>query len=752
LIGRWRNAGLSTLVLILGLGIRVIDPSVIEDLQARSFDFMQQMKPRAYVPVPVRVIDIDDTTLTKLGQWPWPRTLMADLIDRLNRLHPAVIALDMILAEPDRTSPALAFKQLSGAPDDVMRWAASQPDHDLVFAQTIANAPVVTGFALTSDGGGRPPALKAGWSIAGDDPAMFVPGYGGAVTNLPEIEATAHGNGSLNLITSNDQVARSVPLLVRYENHLFPSLVAESLRVYQHTDSFLVKASGASGIISLGERTGIAGIRIGDLATEPDRTGALWLYDTGHLTRRVIPAWQIMDGSASASDLQGAIVFIGVGAAGLGDLKSTPLSASVPGVEVHAQIAEQVLLQNFLRRPDWAGGAEMFYLVALGLALIVGLPRFGAARSAAFTVAVVGAAFASSWYAFSELGLLFSPVYPSGVALCVYLSSSLVSHLETEADKRQIRHAFSHYLSPAVVEHLVKDPSKLRLSGELRNMTFLFSDIRGFTSLAEQYRDHPNALTTVVNRFMNRMTRAIFQYGGTIDKYMGDCVMAFWNAPVDDKDHPARACEAALAMRAELRLLNEELAAEAASKGGGGAGEPIGLRLEAGIGINTGHCIVGNLGSDILFNYSVLGDAVNLASRLEGESKNYGVSMIIGEDTEKLAPGFATLELDLVAVKGKREQTRIFALLGDRALGSDPVFLAHKETHAQFLAAYRGQQWRKARELMALCRSSRPDLAALYDLFAKKIAQAERQPLAAVLTAEIGVPPQKVEQLAAPGG
>ncbi len=735
--GRWRNAAISTLILVLGLGLRVIDPSIIRELEARSFDLMQELKPREYVPVPVRVIDIDDATLERLGQWPWPRTLLAELIDRLNRLKPAVIALDMVLAEPDRTSPARAIEQLSGAPDDVMRWVSSQPDHDRLFSQVIASAPVVTGFALTTNGGGRPPLLKAGWSIAGDNPAMFVPAYGGAVTDLPEIEAAAAGNGSLNLVTSNDRIARRVPLIVRYEDQLYPSLVAEALRVYQHSGSYVVKASGASGVTALGERTGVVQIRVGDLTTDPDRSGALWLYDTGHLAQRVIPAWRVMDGSVPASELHGAIVFVGVGAAGLGDVRPTPLSVSVPGVEVHAQIAEQALLQNFLRRPDWAPGAEMLYLVVLGMALIIWLPRFGATRSAVFTIAVIGAAFASSWHAFSSHGLLFSPVYPSVVALCVYLSASLLNQLQTEADKRRIRDAFSHYLAPAVVEQLVQDPTKLRLSGELRTMTFLFSDIRGFTSLAEEYGARPDALTAVVNRFMSRMTKAIFQYGGTIDKYMGDCVMAFWNAPLDDNDHPVRACEAALAMRAELRLLNEELAAEA-TPSQSARRETLGLRLEAGIGINTGRCIVGNLGSDTLFNYSVLGDAVNLASRLEGESKNYGVAVIIGEETERLAPGFATLELDLVAVKGKRTQTRIFALLGDRALGGDPAFLAFRDSHAKMLDAYRDQHWRAARELITVCRSSRPDLATLYDFYSMRIAASERSAKATELTADVG--------------
>jgi adenylate cyclase len=721
---RWRNTVASALILILGLALRYADPPIVRELQARYFDLLQELKPRDYAPVPVRVVDIDDASLEKLGQWPWPRTQLAALIERLNRLEPAAIALDMVLAEPDRTSPVRALPELAQAPDAVAQWLASQPDHDRVLAAAIARAPVVTGFTLPASGGGRAPELKAGWSRAGDDPAAFVPQAGGAVTNLPEIEAAASGNGSFDLVLGKDRIVRRVPVVMGYDGALYPSLAGEALRVAQRAGSYITKASGASGVLSFGQQTGIARIRIGAIPVETDGSGAIWLYDTGRVPSRTIPAWRVMEGAVDANAIRGAIVFIGVGAAGLTDLRATPLSAAAPGVEVHAQIAEQALSQNFLRRPDWAAGAEMLYLVALGVALIFGLPRFGAAVSAGFTGIVIVAALASSWYAFADLKLLFAPVYPSVVALCVYLTSSLINQLDTEREKRRVRQQFSQYVPPTLVAELAKDPTKLRLGGELRNMTFLFSDIRGFTSIAERCKSRPEALTEVVNRFMTRMTVAIHDCGGTIDKYIGDCIMAFWNAPLSEPEHALRACEAALAMRRELTQLNEEFAAEAASSPPTGDG--LTFRLESGIGVNTGDCIVGNLGSKQRFDYSVLGDAVNLASRLEGESKNYGVAIVIGEETQRLVTGLATLELDLVAVKGKRELTRIFALLGDRTMGSDPRFLEFRAQHARMLTAYRAREWQEARELIHFCRGFNADLSALYDLYLARIAASEQ--------------------------
>ncbi|HWI29657.1 MAG TPA: adenylate/guanylate cyclase domain-containing protein [Stellaceae bacterium] len=717
----WRNAGLSTAVLILGLFLYVLDPPILRELQGRFFDVLQELKPREYVPLPVRVVDIDDASLERIGQWPWPRTVLAELVDRLHGLGAAAIAFDLVFAEPDRTSPARELQHLPNAPDAVSAWLSALPDNDASFASAIAEASVATGFVLTPAGGGHAPLLKAGWTEAGDDPDRFIERFRGAVANLPAIEAASAGNGSLNVTTSRAHVVRQVPMIVAYGNTIYPSLPAEALRLARHSDSYDVKASGANGATAFGKKTGISEIRIGDLVTETDPSGAITLYDTGVVPRRALPAWRVLEGRVAPQELRDAIVFVGISASGLGDLRPTPVARAMSGAEIQAQIAEQALTQVFLRRPDWARGAELVYLIALGGLLIFALPRIGAGWGALLAGAAVAGAFASAWYSFAALGLLFSPVYPTIVALCVYTTSSLVSQMDTEAEKNRIRHAFGQYLSPVLVEQLASDPSKLRLGGELRHMTFLFSDIRGFTFIAEQCKSRPEELTEVVNRFMTRMTDAILRHRGTIDKYIGDCIMAFWNAPLSEPDHASRACEAALAMRRELQALNAELAEEAKA-----AGLPSEFQLEAGIGINTGDCIVGNLGSRQRFDYSVLGDAVNLAARLEGESKNYGVPIIIGETTERLAGTFATLELDIVAVKGKRDATRLFALLGDHAVADDPAFRRLRSRHIEMLTAFRQAEWGRARALAQLCHGESGELAGLYDFYLARIGAGER--------------------------
>src|SRR6185312_10440303 len=463
----WRNAGLSTAVLILGLFLYVLDPPILRELQGRFFDVLQELKPREYVPLPVRVVDIDDASLERIGQWPWPRTVLAELVDRLHGLGAAAIAFDLVFAEPDRTSPAHELQHLPNAPDAVSAWLSALPDNDASFASAIAEASVATGFVLTPAGGGHAPLLKAGWTEAGDDPDRFIERFRGAVANLPAIEAASAGNGSLNVTTSRAHVVRQVPMIVAYGNTIYPSLPAEALRLAQHSDSYDVKASGANGATAFGKKTGISEIRIGDLVTETDPSGAITLYDTGVVPRRALPAWRVLEGRVAPQELRDAIVFVGISASGLGDLRPTPVARAMSGAEIQAQIAEQALTQVFLRRPDWARGAELVYLIALGGLLIFALPRIGAGWGALLAGAAVAGAFASAWYSFAALGLLFSPVYPTIVALCVYTTSSLVSQMDTEAEKNRIRHAFGQYLSPVLVAQLASAPSKLRLGGEL---------------------------------------------------------------------------------------------------------------------------------------------------------------------------------------------------------------------------------------------------------------------------------------------
>lgn len=680
------------MILALGLAGRVLDPAPIQDLRLLVFDTFQRLAPRPYEDAPVRVVDIDDASLEKVGQWPWPRTVVAGLVRRLADLGAAAIVFDIVFAEPDRTSPRQILPLWPDGPAarSLRRQAEILPDHDQILADAFADAgTVVTGFVLTNGALVREPARKKGFAYGGDDPLLFVPRYAGAVTNLPGLEDAAAGNGSFNRVTDRDGTVRRLPTALALSGRLYPSLLLEALRIAQGGGpAFLVKASGASGEASAGEKTGISQVRVGGFTLPTTSDGSLIVHFTGYRPERYIPAWRVLHGEASPDDVDGMILLIGTSAAGLKDQVPTPLSPVTPGVEVHAQAIEQVVLGRFLSRPDWADGAEILYLLVLGVVLLALLRRLGALWGAMAMLGATTGAVAFSWHAYREMHFLLDPVYPAVFIVLVYMTQTVVNFLRVESEKRQVRGAFGRYLSPTLVERLASNPDQLRLGGEIRTMTFLFCDIRGFTTISEQF--DAEGLTRFINRFLTPMTDLILTKAGTIDKYMGDAIMAFWNAPLDDDDHAAHACDAALAMQEKLKELNEVWHEDAVRHG------RTHHIIQIGIGINSGEACVGNMGSDQRFDYSVLGDDVNLASRLEGQSKTYDVGIVIGENTREHAPGFATLELDLIRVKGKNRPVRIFALLGGPAVADSPAFRALALDHAAMIDAYRHRNWDEA--------------------------------------------------------
>jgi adenylate cyclase len=422
----------------------------------------------------------------------------------------------------------------------------------------------------------------------------------------------------------------------------------------------------------------------------------MWLHDTGPVAARTIPAWKVLQGEVKPEELEGRIIFVGTSAAGLKDLRVTPLDAAAPGVVAHARITEQMVLEDFLERPEWIDLAEMAGLLVFGVVLLVLLPLWGPFACAAIAAAGIAAAFGGSWFAYTRHGLLIDPLYPSLATLTLYLASSLLVFLRTESERKRVRGQFGQYLAPALVERLAKDPSQLKLGGETRDMTVLFCDIRDFTSISETM--DAAGLIRFINQFLTPMTNIITARNGTIDKYMGDAIMAFWNAPLDDPDHAPNAARATLEMLAELEKLNLAWAEEAKAQGR----EP--RKIAIGIGLNSGPCSVGNMGSDLRKSYSVIGDDVNLASRLEGQSKTYGVPIVIGENTRARLDAFAALELDLLRVKGKQRPVRVFALLGDEKVASEVWFRAVSEAQAAMLKAYRAGDWPRAAALLALCR------------------------------------------------
>jgi len=712
---RYASLAVPGAVLVLVLAFRILDPGgVLEELRLRVFDNYQRLAPRESEASAVRVVDIDDETLSRIGQWPWPRTLVADLIGRLGAAGAVAIGLDVIFPERDRTSPSEVAKFWAQA-EELKPLLARLPDHDALLAEALAAAPAITGFVLTQGAGtgSRAPLRKGTFAHVGIDPAPYIPSFSGAVASLPELERAARGNGSINSVPDRDGILRRVPLVLRLGDRLYASLVTETLRVAQEASTSIIRASGAQATASFGAETGIDSVKIGEFVVPTDAYGQFWVHFANPHQERIVPAWKVIAGEAGEDVFDGTIVLIGTSAAGLKDLRPSPLDPAMPGIEAHAQAIEQILAGRFISRPDWANGAEILYVAGLGIFLIVALSRIGAAWSAVVGGTAAVLAIVVSWQVFRFFGFLVDPVTPVGATVAVYIAATLVSYLAAEQEKREVRTAFAQYLSPAMVERLAADPTQLKLGGETREMTFLFTDIRGFTTISEGFKSDPQALTRLINQFLTPMTDRILAHRGTIDKYMGDCIMAFWNAPLDDPEHQANACRAALAMRTELVTLNERLKAEAERDG------RRFIPLAIGIGLNSGKVVVGNMGSDQRFDYSVLGDAVNLASRLEGQSKTYGVDIVVGETTKEAAPGFAYLELDLIAVKGKAEAVRIYAL---RAAGADAAHEALAAVQDKLLAAYRGQRWEAALALLEQAKGMAPDLAGLWELYAQRIA------------------------------
>ena len=699
--------------------LRYADPFFVRALRLIAFDHFQRLDPPKYDPaLPIRIVDIDEASLAKIGQWPWPRTTVRDLLAQLTAKGAAVIAFDILFAEPDRTSLEMVLKQLPpSAAAAVTAAMAGRPSNDEQFAEELKNTPSVLSIVL-GQGTATTLAAKAGFAFAGDDPRPFLQEFNVATQNLPQFEEAAHGIGAFNWVADRDQIVRRVSLMFRLNDSFVPSLAAEALRVAQGASTYVLKASNANGETAFGRSTGLNHIRIGDISVPTDAGGGVYLKFRPYDKAEYIPAWKVLAGEVSQDDINGRIILVGTSAPGLLDLRATPIDAAVPGIDIHAQVLEHLLTGTFLQRPDYAVALEEFVILALGIMLAALLPRLSAKASGAIGLLTIALVLLGGWAAFRYGNIFLDPSYPALVLGVMTAGITFYTYNTAEVQRAHIRSAFGQYLAPALVEQLAHSPEKLALGGEERDMTVLFSDVRGFTAISESYKDDPRGLTSLINRLLNPLTNKIVEHDGTVDKYIGDAVMAFWNAPLDVPHHELSACEAALAMLDGVQVLNQERQQEAIS-----AALPF-LPFRIGIGINTGRCVVGNLGSNLRFNYSVLGDPVNVASRLEGQTKYYGVPVILGSRTgEKAKEKFAVIEIDLIAVKGKIEPETIYALLGREEIAGDVHFQELRKLYSTMLYCYRSRDWEGALEAIDLCRSRENNfgLAGLFGLYRTRI-------------------------------
>ncbi|HXL31448.1 MAG TPA: adenylate/guanylate cyclase domain-containing protein, partial [Bradyrhizobium sp.] len=696
---------------------RIADPAPVEEIRVRTFDTFQRIDPRVKTARPVTIVDIDEASLAKLGQFPWPRTRIADLITGLTKLGAVVIAFDIVFSEPDRLNPDVVADTFRDLDEETRSRLRALPSNDQILADAMRRSRVVLGES------GLPQVQSefdkslplTGLAMLGEEPQPFMLEWPGLLRNVPLLEAAAAGRGLFTIWPERDGIVRRVPVMMLAQGATMPSLSFEMLRVATGTDTIFIKSDQA-GIKSIG----VKGFQI-----PTDRNGQLWVHFAHHDPKILVSALDVIEGKVAPEKIKGQLVLIGTSAVGLNDNKTTPVDPSMPGVEIHAQVIESALTRAVLTQPNYGIAVELCAAILFGILVIAFAPLFGPV-----TLVAVGALFATlligtSWYFYTQHRLLIDFTYPLLSTTSIYLTLIFTSFVREQRQRKQIRTAFAQYMSPTLVEQLAQSPEKLVLGGEEREMTIMFSDVRGFTTISESYKNDPQGLTALMNRFLTPLTNAILERKGYIDKYMGDAIMAFWNAPLDDREHQVNACEAAVDMLERIDVLNKQREFEA--KEGGHVYMP----LNVGVGLNTGTCVVGNMGSDLRFDYSVLGDSVNLASRLEGQSKEYGFPIIVGSRTALAArEKFAILELDFIMVKGKKEPEVIYAIAGRADTAHSARFQRLRNLTIEMLACYRNRDWEGA--LAAIERGRRTDearsLELLYNLYEARIRGYQENP------------------------
>ena len=632
------------ITLFVLLYIKFQSPTFIESIKLRYFDTLISSQPE--VTNTIHTVNIDESAIEKYGQWPFSRDVYADIIKDLYNRGAGLVVFNVLMPEADRSGK------------------------DIVLSETMKEYPVILSNVASEVNKNK--AKNPGAVMVGDPDGKVIE-YPGIIANIPELENEAYGVGLASTLPEIDGVNRRIPLVVKSGEHLYPSIGLEVLRVLAQDPSFQIKFHDY----------GIEKLRIPQFGIIPtDNIGRVWID------------WQQKGISHSLTDLpdnfDSSIVIVGTTASGI----ANPISTSVGEVwphEVQTSIIGTLVNQVNIQRPDWADGAEILVTIVLSLIILI-LSRWtyvGLGTS----VVLLGATIPATMYGYSHYKFLLDGTLILGVGILVMLHAYGVKFISEFRQKQQIKKQFGTYLSPALVEKLQKNPELLKLGGETRELSIMFTDVRGFTSISEHYGENVQGLTQIMNRYMTAMTQKILDNNGTLDKYIGDAQMAFWNAPLDDKDHAKHAVKTALEMLGDLDAFNREVAEEGVP--------PFGM----GLGINSGSVVVGNMGSNQRFDYTCLGDAVNLASRLEGQSKTYGVKIILGPITaEQVKNEYNTVELDCIAVKGKKVGVKIFTV------AETPDIKGHKK----YLRAYYDGEWKAAKLIAGELKKTNPELEQYY--------------------------------------
>ena len=625
------------LVLIGLISLRFQDGWLVETARLKTFDYYQVQKGQTPSDQ-ISIIEITDDDIENQGQWPWPRDKVAFVLEMIKSFKPAMIVMPIIFSEPDRFGKDI---DLANALEGVV----------------IAQAP--SNKASKVEGSPR------GIAIVGQNTDSFLQRFLGIVRPLKIFEDKAAGVGVLAASGEIDGVVRRMPMVVQIDKELYPTLSLEVIRALTGDPSYQMKV-GVNGVES---------VRIPQFETiQTDSNARVWIKYNKEFDRRFI---YHMD------DIENKVVILTISAEGLATNVPTPYGLKNIA-EVQAAMISTLVNGDSLTRLDYADFVEILTLTLIGLLFIVLVPRLKIWQTIPF-FAVISAGIVGFCFYMYEMNILFDYSFPLFTITLVFAWLVFNNFAREFRLKQQIKKQFQSYLSKALVEKLQKNPELLKLGGDSRELSIMFTDVRGFTSISEHYGDNVQGLTQIMNRYMTAMTAKILENEGTLDKYIGDAQMAFWNAPLDDKQHAKNAVKTALSMLGDLDEFNRSIAAEGVP--------PFGM----GLGINTGMVVVGNMGSDQRFDYTCLGDAVNLASRLEGQSKPYGVKLVIGPKTaEYVADEYFVIELDTIAVKGKKQGVNIYTVIGTNREMEFLNYAPFREMHNMMLDDYRSKNFTRA--------------------------------------------------------
>lgn len=630
------------LVTALGLIFYFSDPIPLQTLRNVTFDQFQRWQPRANQNSPVKIINIDDESLKQLGQWPWPRTRIAELISLLRDAGASAIVFDIVFPDPDPTSPK-SLLNLSSIPWQNRRMLSNMPDHDQVLSAAIDKGKVVLGFALKSnETNERTFEPKAHYVGNGKSSGSYLPQFSGIVTSLPILESAADGNGALTFVSDADGIVRKTPLLLSYRNTIVPSLAAEALRIVQGINDYTLRSTSQNG--------GLSEIDIGKVNIPTTSKGEIWLNYSEVTPSRYIPAWKILAKNTPKISLVNQILFIGSSAQGIMDMHISPLGGVIPAVEIHAQALEQILNGSWLTRTSWSIVLEVIAITIGGL--LLGMITLSSSATTSFGVATAFLAsfWLGSWYAYSNWKLLIDPSIPSLMLLLTFIICSVLRHLHSERRQRWVEQAFSRYISPNLVDHLIAHPDSLELGGRRQLCSFVFTDLVDFTGLLEKM-DDPSEAVALLNTYLDRMIAIAFSHQGTLDRIVGDAVAIMFSAPMLQIDHQRRAINCALDMHRFASQYCRDLNTRGISFG------------QTRIGVHTGEVIVGNFGGSTIFDYRALGDPVNTASRLEGANKHIGTLVCVSEATLSGCPDMSVRPIGRLLLKGKSIPLMVFEVV-----------------------------------------------------------------------------------------